>query len=690
MILNSFKNIDRFFKAKSVVFIGGKDIFVPIRELKRRGFKGKIFVVNPKRLKIEDYKCLRKISDLPLSPDAAFIAVPASEVISTVKELKAMGCKGIVCYSAGFKETGKTGKYLENNLIKECGDIPLIGPNCYGFINFSDDVALWPFSHKGTRCKKGIALITQSGMLSSDIIMATRSLPISFMVSVGNQAVTKIEDLIFYFCKKTEVSCIAIHIEGISDLTKFVEASKFSFNASKPIIVYKTGRSKIGKRIAKSHTGSLSGNNEIYSALFKQLAITEVHDPIQLLETAKLFSISSPIKTNRILAFTCSGGGAAMVADKAEELKLRLPDFSKSQKISLKKVLPKIATISNPLDYTTPIWGIPEKTGPVFKNALKDKYSTAILVQDFPNPKINDTEKFYLNDTRAFINECKLAGITPIVCSTLPENINEDIGNKILNLGGVPMQGIFNCLKATKHLLDYYNFNDKKELQNFHLVRYKNFKSTFATEYDGKLQIKAKGIKVPFGNIIHDPKKLEKEKVQFPLVLKFTSPTVLHKTEMGAVELNINNHEELVKKFLKMKNKIGKKSLENGFFFIEEMLPSPIAEMFLSIRQDKVFGDILVLGMGGSLTELYRDTRTFILPTTQNYIAKEIKKMNFFRLINGFRNKGKVNLNMLTREIFKIVKFHQEESNRCDSIEINPVFVYENTIIVSDCVLSTG
>ena len=120
------------------------------------------------------------------------------------------------------------------------------------------------------------------------------------------------------------------------------------------------------------------------------------------------------------------------------------------------------------------------------------------------------------------------------------------------------------------------------------------------------------------------------------------------------------------------------------------MLPSPIAEMFLSIRQDKVFGDILVLGMGGSLTELYRDTRTFILPTTQNYIAKEIKKMNFFRLINGFRNKGKVNLNMLTREIFKIVKFHQEERNRCDSIEINPVFVYANTIIASDCVLSTG
>ena len=152
----------------------------------------------------------------------------------------------------------------------------------------------------------------------------------------------------------------------------------------------------------------------MYSALFSQLAITEVYDPIQLLETAKLFSVSSPIKTNKILAITCSGGGAAMVADSAEELKLKLPGFSKIQKTSLKKVLPKIATISNPLDYTTPIWGIPEKTGPVFKNALKNKYSTAILVQDFPNAQINDTEQLYLNDTKAFIDECKLLVLLPL------------------------------------------------------------------------------------------------------------------------------------------------------------------------------------------------------------------------------------------------------------------------------------
>ena len=330
--------------------------------------------------------------------------------------------------------------------------------------------------------------------------MATRSLPISFMVSAGNQAVTKIEDLIHYFSKR-QMCPHCYNIEGISGLTRFVEASKFSFNAGKPIIVYKSGKSQIGKRIAKSHTGSLSGNNEMYSALFKQLAITEVHDPIQLLETAKLFSISCPIKTNKILALTCSGGGAAMVADNAEELELKLPNFSKSQKKSLDKSVTKNGNISNPLDYTTPIWGIPEKTGPVFKNALKNDYSTAILVQDFPHAQINETEQLYLNDTKVFIDECKLVGLTPIICSTLPENINENVGNKILRLGGVPMQGIYNCLNAVKHFLDYNNFSDKKELQKFNLAQRKNDKFLNANEYHGKIRIKAKGIRFQMLNL---------------------------------------------------------------------------------------------------------------------------------------------------------------------------------------------
>jgi acyl-CoA synthetase (NDP forming) len=310
------------------------------------------------------------------------------------------------------------------------------------------------------------------------------------------------------------------------------------------------------------------------------------------------------------------------------------------------------------------------------------------LVQDFPHAQINDTEQLYLNDTKAFIDECKLVGLTPIICSTLPENINERVGNKILKLGGVPMQGIHNCLKAVKHLLDYNNFSCKKELQKFKLAQYENNRFIYTNEYQGKISIRAYGIKVPRAQPVEKIKDLEKIKIKFPIALKFTSLKILHKTEFGAVKLNINSLTELKSKYQEIKKSLGSKMINNGTFFIEEMLPTPIAEMFLSIRSDKTFGNVLVVGMGGALTELYRDTKTFILPVSKKYISEEMKKMKFFNLINGFRNNNKAKLNVIINEIFKLVDFHSQEENGCSSIEINPFFIYEDKIIAADCVLA--
>ena len=183
-------------------------------------------------------------------------------------------------------------------------------------------------------------------------------------------------------------------------------------------------------------------------------------------------------------------------------------------------------------------------------------------------------------------------------------------------------------------------------------------------------------------------KDLEKIKIKFPIALKFTSLKILHKTEFGAVKLNINSSTELISKYQEIKKSLGSKMINNGAFFIEEMLPTPIAEMFLSIRSDKTFGNVLVVGMGGALTELYRDTKTFILPVSKKYISQEIKKMKFFNLINGFRNNNKAKLNVIINEIFKIVDFHSQQENGCVSIEINPFFIYEDSMIAADCVLA--
>ena len=685
------KSLDRFFKAKSVVFIGGKDLLVPINEIRRRKFKGKIFVVNPKRDKILGISCYKSVNELPNSPDAAFIAVPAKNVVQTVRELNQINCGGVVCYAAGFKEIGHQGLSLETHLIEACGNMPLIGPNCYGIINYIDNLALWPFAHGGFSPGYGSAVITQSGMLSSDILMTQRSLPLSFMVSVGNQAVTSIEDLITYFCYNNNVRAIGIHLEGIKNIDNFIKASNLAFNIGKPIVAYRTGKSKIGKNLTKSHTGSLSGDDDAFSALFEQLCIIEVDNPIQFIETLKFFTLCNPLENNDLIGFTCSGGGATMLADCAEKLELRFTPFSRNTKKSLKDKLPIIATVSNPLDYTTPIWGIPQKTKPVFKTALDSRnYSIAILIQDFPLSGLDDSEEAYLRDSIAFIEEAKSQNIPAVICSTFPENINKEIREKLIKLGAIPMQGINHCLKAISNSL---KFSKKKSygetLIKVHEVPAKNFENKF-DEFNGKKYLEKNGVKVPVTQEIKKETDFEQLIPNFPLSLKYSMTELLHKTEAGAVKLNIQNRKHLLKEFnglnKSLKSKFGKL---DGKFFVEEMAPTPIAEMFLSLRNDKKFGKVLTIGMGGSLTELYNDASTFILPLSRKQLLEGISKLKIFKLINGFRNKEKINKNKILKDIFQLINIFEDKEKKCSYLEINPLFIYKESVVVIDCILST-
>ena len=690
--MNNLKTdtFDRLFQAKSVVFVGGKDVFTPIKEIKRRGFKGRISVVNPNRDKILGYKCLKDVSDLPYSPDAAFLAVPADKCIGIIKQLKNKGCGGIVCYSAGFKETGSKGEKLEKDLILAAGDMPIIGPNCYGIINYVENLALWPFAHGGFSPGWGAAIITQSGMLSSDITMTQRTIPMSYMVSLGNQASVRMEHLINYFSSKREVRAIGIHIEGLKNVKSFYSAALFALDAKKPIVAFKTGTSKIGKNLTKSHTGSLSGDEEVFSALCDKLGIIQVTNAVQFLETLKFMSISDPVKNNRVLGFTCSGGGATMLADHGEKIGLHFPKFNFTAKNELKKLLPKIATVSNPLDYTTPIWGIPDKTYQVFLKSLKSlKIGSTIINQDYPSAGLNESESSYWNDSLSFINAAKGTNIPHVVCSTFPENIGAEVREKLIALGSVPMQGINETLNAIKSSYLYYKirFNRKKikSLADPLLVT----KAKSLNEYEGKFLLEQYGIKIPRNSKFTDSNKSLIIKLSFPMTLKYAHSKILHKTEKGVVHTNIQNQNELEHCVSIIENKIKrlKKDEQNGFIFAEKMLQKPIAELFLSFRNDADFGKILVIGLGGIFTELFYDVKTILFPISRYTLLEQLKSLKGYKLLIGFRGRKKVNINKLLSDLLHLSNFFLDESNNCVSLEINPLFVYENETVVADCVM---
>ena len=501
------QNLQRLLRPKHIAFIGGTDAETALRSCQRLEYPGTIWAVNQKREKLGNVPCFNSIEQLPEVPDAVFLAIPAKPALETVSWLAEKGAGGIVCYTAGFGDDGSEGGTSDQPLVEAAGDMAVIGPNCYGMINFIDRVALWPFAHGGFNPGYGAAIITQSGMLSSDITMNQRSVPLAYMISAGNQSVLQLEDYLDTLCELDEVRAIGLHIEGLKDIESFSRAALKALQLNKPVVVLKTGTSKIGSQLTISHTGSMSGTNELYQALFKRLGIINVSSPAQLLETLKLICVSGVPSGNRLMGFTCSGGGATMLADRAEQIGLEFPQPSKTTEADLIEKLPSTADVTNPLDYTTPIWGIADKLTPVFQSALQDKYDAAVIVQDYPLPEIDESKSFYLSDAASFKTAIKQAGIPGVVCATLPENIDHCTREYLIENQITPAQGIHECLDAMAAAI-WYGKQRKCVLEqeaNQFLNTQTDDQREQLDEWSAKQELKAAGMKIPEGLLLNAP-----------------------------------------------------------------------------------------------------------------------------------------------------------------------------------------
>jgi acyl-CoA synthetase (NDP forming) len=685
------KNFQRLLKPRHIAFIGGRYAIIAINEARRRGFAGEMWAVNPKRSDLAGVPCVASIKDLPAAPDAVYLAIPASDVVEALHSLAVLGTGGVVCFSAGFKEAGNTQK--EKDLVDATGDMALIGPNCYGIINYIDNSALWSFEHGGWSPGYGAAIITQSGMFSSDITMSQRSLPLAYMVSAGNQAVLGPEDFLDFFADDPAVRAIGLHLEGLQNIPKFERAAIKALTKGKPVVVLKTGSSTIGSKLTVSHTGSLSGSAELYEALFQRVGIISVTNPSQLLETLKLLCVIGAPNGKRVAGFTCSGGGATMLADHAEKIDLIFPAVDSIQEPKLSALLPDIATVSNPLDYTTPIWGQAEMTYPVFAKAISAiEADTAVLVQDYPAAEIDSSKVYYRADAIAFAQATKEKGLPAIICATLPENMDLETRQLLITKGVAPMQGIHEALNAIQGSANWKQSHSRilSEKSAYLLPASPSSEQRVMPESDGKRWLKNNNFNVPDGKSVSAQKLGEAAiEVGYPVALKMISPRLVHKTEAGAVVLNLKDEEELKLAAAKMKIDVAAYDADavSELFLVEAMSPNPLAELIINLRQDPQFGAALVLGSGGVLVELLDDSATLLLPTSLAEIIRALKSLRVGRLLEGFRGRPAVDITKVAEEIHKLCMAYQEQVKTITEIEINPLFVYQEKVSAIDALI---
>jgi len=690
------RNIRRLLRPRHVCIVGGQAMADAIRRADDTGFSGEIWVVNPKYPELGGRKCYASIADLPEAPDATFIAVPREATIDIVRQLSARGAGGAICYAAGYNEVGGEGVALQAELIAAAGDLAIVGPNCYGLLNFIDGICLWPTGALGERVESGCALVMQSGNIALNLSRNDRSVPFAYVISSGNQAILGAADYIEALADDPKVTAIGLYLEGIKDVPGFSRAAAKALAKGKPLVALKAGNSELGAQFAMSHTGSLAGSDKMYDALFDRLGIIRVHSVPQLLETLKLVSTAGLPKGNRLAVFTCSGGECLLTADLCDALGIPLPGFSAEQAADLRSQLPNFATVSNPLDYNTSLWGHEDLLVRCFSTVMRGDFDAGMLVIDYATDG-PETEAACDAGVRALLKACALHGKMSIVTSTLSELLPARIRAQIIAAKGAPMQGLEEALTAFAAVHRFAERNRSRDLAKGGLgipaTPEAGKTRHMLSEVDGKKLLAQAGVSVPNSRVV-TPGEAAKAAAElgFPVVLKVAEPLIAHKTEAGAVAVNLRSAAEVETALARMTPSV-EAYLKGGKIakvLVEKMVGDVVAELIVGIQRDPQFGLALVVGAGGILVELVEDAAMLLLPTSAEEVEAAIRRLKIFKLLQGYRGKKAVDLPALVKTVMAIAAFAEAHRSDLLELDVNPLMVRADGAVAVDALVVLG
>lgn len=690
-------NLKRMLAPRHVAFVGGRSMARALKRCAEGGYPGQMWLVNPQHESLEGVPCVRSVADLPCGPDAVFIATNRDLTLTCVAELAAIGTGGAICYASGFAETGAEGLALQQQLLEAAGDMALLGPNCYGLLDYLHSCALWPVAHGGNAVEKGVAVLTQSGNFAYNLSMSDRSLPVAYMASVGNQAQLGVAELMDVLLDEPRVTAIGLHLEGLKNVPGFARAAHKALEKGVPIIALKTGVSQIGAELALSHTSSLSGSDALYDALFARLGVIRVSGPVSFVETLKAAACGNLPAGNSLIALACSGGDAGLIADYAERNELALPKLDAGQTGELAQVLPSYANLVNPLDFTTAIWGDGEALNRMLDSALRTEADAAMLVLDYPAEFTGERKECdLLLDLygKALVRH----GKTGFVTSAFPELLPAHARERLHEQGVAALQGVEDGLAAWGRIANYQrNRQALLALGESALVplcpQALQGEGHLLNEWDSKQALREFGLPTPNGVLSSPDRALQDANaLGYPLVLKAVSAQLPHKTEAGAVALNLKDDAALSAALEKMRASIAAYAPGVAFdqLVLEPMAKPPLAELIVGIKRENNFGLALVIGAGGILVELLKDSRSLLLPTTDGAIRQALLSLRSASLLQGFRGREAADLDALVTAIRAVADYACENAAQLLELDVNPLLVGAQGTTAVDALIRLG
>ena len=659
------RDLSRLLRPRSIAVMGAVWAENVIAQCHKIGFAGPVWPVHPTKPAIGGLRAHASLADLPGAPDATFIGVNRHATVGVVRQLSAMGAGGAVCFASGWTEAGES--QLQSDLVQAAGDMAILGPNCYGVINYLDGALLWPDQHGGRRVDRGVALLSQSSNIVINLTMQARALPVAYVACLGNAAQIGLAELAAALLADERVTAIGMYVEGIADAPAFAALAEAARAGGKGVVCLKSGKTELSRTAAASHTASLAGGGAASSAFLRQAGVAEVHTLAELIETLKIFHTHGPQIGRRICSLSCSGGEAGLVADLAAPFGLDFEPPSQGTRERLGDILGPIVAIANPLDYHTFIWGDGPRTTAVFTTMLED-YDAAIYLIDPPRADRCDPSSFQ-PALDAIVAASRATGKPAFPVASLPENFAEDRAIALMGQGIAPLMGLETALGAIRAAQTPAGVAGWRPV-----AAIAQRSTTTLSEAEGKAILAAAGVTVPRAVWATTLAELQ-EKAQAltpPLALKGLG--FAHKTEAGAVRLGLVSLQ-------------GQSEMAGASAYLaEEMVTGAVAEILLGLQRDPVYGVSLTLGMGGVSAEVLADTVTLILPATMDEMLAAMQRLRLWPLLDGYRGRAKTDMTAvaaIAQSLGALMLAHTD----LEEIEINPILVRTEGAVAVDALV---
>lgn len=679
--------VRHFFRPRSVAVIGasrdkgsiGGDLFA---NLLGAGFNGPVYPVNRKAEVVQSVVAYKSVLECPGPVDLAFIVVPAAYVIGVAKECAKKGVRALVVISSGFAEIGVEGAALQDELVKVCREsgMRMIGPNCMGIINTDPGVSLnGQFSPY--RASPGrIGFWSQSGALGIAVIDFADKLGIGLaeFVSAGNRADVSGNDIVEYWESNENIDIILLYIESFGDSRRFARLAK-RISKSKPIVAVKSGRSAVGFRATQSHTGALVAASDItVDALFRQSGVIRTDSLDEMFDVAAFLSTQPVPKGDRVAIITNAGGAGILAADSCESLGLKVPELSPETQKRLRKFLLPIASPRNPVDMSGA--ATPQDYANAIRTVSEDEGVDSLMVIFIP-PLPGEQERVADEILKAVGAAPRKLPVVSTFMAT--KGVSGLLSDQTSHIPSYPFPEL--AAQALARVTDYGKWlNTPRGVQLKFDVRSKEA-GEIAAEAMGKnggwsgpgeteAFLSCFGISTVRSEQAKDPREAAKAATRFPgrVVVKAIAPGLVHKTEAGAVRVDLSA-SEVEGAAEEMRSHLLRQGFSVDGFLVQEMVSGAV-EMFVGVTHDSTFGPLVACGAGGTLVGLIKDVSVGLTPLTTHDAEEMIRSLKTYELLEGYRGGPTYDIDALKRTILRLGQM-VEEIPQVAELDLNPLMV---------------